>query len=68
MLKNILFNLSTEAVTDAVNMDFNPQGFLDQLPTMGLGMLGIFIVIAIIMGATYLINFIFRPRNKTPKN
>lgn len=42
-------------------MTFNPMGFITNLSYMGLGMLAIFIVIAIIIGITYLLNFIFSP-------
>lgn len=47
-----------------IKMDFEPNDFVEELPTMGKGMLGIFIVIGIIIGATCLLNFIFKPRNK----
>ncbi len=63
-MNNIIFKLSNDVTTAAPSIEFDPSGFIDQLPTMGLGMLGIFIVIGIIVGATYLINFIFKPRNK----
>lgn len=58
----------TEAITTAPNIEFNPRGFVDNLQYMGFGMLGIFIVIGLIIGATYLVNVIFKQRNKTPKN
>ena len=35
------------------NIQFNPSAFIDTLPYMGKGMLGIFIVIAIIVVAVY---------------
>ncbi len=35
---------------------FEPMNFVTNLSTMGIGMLGIFIVIGIIIGATVLIN------------
>lgn len=37
------------------NIQFNPQAFIDTLPYMGKGMLGIFIVIAIIVVCVYLL-------------
>ena len=40
-------------------MTFNPMGFITNLSYMGLGMLAIFVVIAIIIGITYLLNFVF---------
>ena len=54
---------TTEQV-GGVQIEFNPNGFVEQLPKMGTGMLGIFIVIGIIIVATGLINFIFKPRKK----
>jgi len=42
-------------------MTFNPMGFINNLSYMGLGMLAIFVVIAIIIGITYLLNFVFSP-------
>ena len=38
---------------------FNPMGFVDQLPRMGVGMLVIFVVIGIIIGTTKLVNYLF---------
>lgn len=43
----------------AVNLDFNPMAFVENLQYMGIGMLVIFIVIGIIIGATMLINWLF---------
>ena len=62
-------NVSTEVpgettLNTEIKMDFEPNDFVEELPTMGKGMLGIFIVIGIIIGATCLLNFIFKPRNK----
>lgn len=37
----------------------NPQNFLDNLKYMGLGMLGIFVVIGIVILVTILLNKIF---------
>ena len=40
-------------------MDFfnnvNPMRFVENLKYMGIGMLGVFIIIGVIMGATYLL-------------
>ena len=41
---------------------FNPGAFVDNLYYMGVGMLGVFLIIGIIIGATYAINYTF---NKT---
>ena len=38
---------------------FNPAGFLDRLPNMGVGMLVIFVVIGLIILTTMLINWLF---------
>ncbi|MBQ8005969.1 MAG: hypothetical protein IJ303_06635 [Clostridia bacterium] len=38
---------------------FEPMNFVKNLEYMGIGMLGIFIVIGVIMGATLIINKIF---------
>ena len=37
-------------------MNFNPMAFIDNLSYMGLGMLGIFIVIGVIITITALMN------------
>jgi hypothetical protein len=39
------------------NIDFSR--FKDALPYMGVGMIGVFLIIGIIIGATYLINYSF---------
>ncbi len=43
----------------AVNLDFNPMAFVENLQHMGVGMLVIFVVIGIIIGTTMLINWLF---------
>ncbi|MBQ4641586.1 MAG: hypothetical protein IJB47_03125 [Oscillospiraceae bacterium] len=43
----------------AVNIDFNPMAFVDNLKYMGVGMLVIFVVIGIIILATKLVNYLF---------
>lgn len=48
-----------------MNFTFNPGAFLDTLPYMGKGMLGIFIVIGIIIAVTSLLNAV---TSKTGKN
>ena len=40
----------------AVNLEFNPMAFVDNLRHMGVGMLVIFVVIGIIILATKLVN------------
>ena len=46
-------------VNAAVSLDFNPMAFLQNLRYMGIGMLVIFAVIGVIIGATMLINYLF---------
>jgi len=43
----------------AVNLDFNPMAFLENLRYMGVGMLVIFVVIGMIVLTTMLINWLF---------
>ncbi len=43
----------------AVNLQFNPLAFIENLKHMGVGMLVIFVVIGIIILATKLVNFLF---------
>ena len=39
-------------------MEFNVQNFMESLPIMGYGMLGIFIVTAIIVSCIYVMNWL----------
>ena len=43
---------------------FKPMNFVEKLKYMGLGMLGIFVVIGLIIGTTVLLNYATKPRNK----
>jgi len=43
----------------AVNLEFNPMAFIENLKHMGVGMLVIFVVIGIIILATKLVNYLF---------
>lgn len=43
-------------------MYFNPMAFVENLKYLGIGMLGIFVVIAVIMAMTYLVNIIFKKK------
>ena len=45
--------------TTAVNPEFNPMAFVENLQYMGIGMVVIFVVIGIIIGATTLVNYLF---------
>lgn len=38
-------------------MNFNPMAFVENLKYMGVGLLGVFMIIGIIIIATYLINY-----------
>ena len=40
------------------NIIFEPVKFLNNLQFMGIGMLGVFLIIGIIIGATYGINYL----------
>jgi hypothetical protein len=43
---------------------FNPVAFVDNLKYMGIGMLGIFLIIGVIMASTYLVAKVFKDRSK----
>ena len=45
-----------------------PMAFVENLRYMGLGMLGIFIVIGVIIAITYILNRIFPENGKNEKN
>lgn len=45
-------------------MTFNPWAFVDNLSYMGLGMLGIFVVIGVIILVTMLLNNITSKKDK----
>lgn len=45
-------------------MAVNIQAFLDTLPIMGKGMLGIFIVTAVIVGVMYWLQWTFKDKKK----
>ncbi len=44
-------------------MQFNPTAFIENLKYMGIGMLGVFMIIGIIVAATYAIGY-FTAGNK----
>ena len=46
------------------NIIFEPFKFIENLRYMGVGMIGVFLIIGIIIGATYAVNFFC---NKTSK-
>ena len=43
----------------AVNLEFNPMAFVENLRHLGVGMLVIFAIIGIIILATKLVNYLF---------
>ena len=45
-------------------MNFDPMGFVDNLKYMGIGMLGVFMIVGIIMSATYAIGKLTSGRSK----
>ena len=45
--------------SSAVNLEFNPMAFVENLQHMGVGMVVIFAIIGVIICATMLINFLF---------
>ena len=45
--------------TAPIGLEFNPMAFVENLQYMGVGMVVIFAIIGIILGATMLINFLF---------
>ena len=45
--------------SSAVNLEFNPMAFIENLQYMGIGMAVIFVIISVIIGATTLINYLF---------
>ena len=57
-------NLANVAAEAAPKLTFNPQNFILNLKYMGIGMLVIFVVIGIIIGATMLINYLFSDNDK----
>jgi hypothetical protein len=46
------------------NLIFEPYNFIENLKFMGGGMLGVFLVIGIIIGATYAINYLSNKASK----
>ena len=57
-------NIANLAAEDAPKIFFNPVNFVSNLKYMGIGMLVIFVVIGIIIGATMLINYLFSDNDK----
>ena len=49
-------------------MGFYPGNFLENLKFMGIGMLGVFMIVTIIMGATYLTSYLTNKFSKKSDN
>ncbi len=45
-------------------MQFEPIEFINNLVYMGVGMIGVFMIVGIIMGATYLISYFTAKLNR----
>ncbi len=45
-------------------IEFNPMNFVENLKYMGLGMLGIFVVIGLIVISTMILNRVTSPKKK----
>ncbi len=56
---NFLSNIALTATENTSKIIFDLGNFVDNLSYMGIGMLVIFIVIGLIVGAVGLINFLF---------
>ena len=41
-----------------MDFKFTPMNFIDNLKYMGIGMLGVFMIVAVIMISTYLISYV----------
>ena len=50
-----------------LNFYFKPYEFVKNLKYMGIGMLGVFIIVGVIMGATYLTSYL-TGKLAAPKN
>lgn len=50
---------NVESAKSALELEFEPHKFVDMLPYMGKGMLVIFVIIAVIIVATLVINKVF---------
>ncbi len=54
---------TAEAIeTTGTSLEFEPSNFVDNLGYMGSGMLGIFVVIGIIVGITYILNAVSKKK------
>ena len=51
-----------------LNFYFEPIKFIESLKYMGIGMLGVFIIVGVIMAATYLTGYFTDKLAKPPKD
>lgn len=69
MYLSIISALNVFALSLCAGIEFNPHAFIDNLPYMAKGMLGIFIVIGIIIAITSLLNVVtYGKKKKKDKN
>ena len=64
MFHHLLLNAAQAATESNMQLSFNPEAFMNSLPMMGKGMLGIFVVIVVIYIVITLFNKAFKPRKK----
>ena len=64
MYLSIISALNVFALSLCAGIEFNPHAFIDNLPYMAKGMLGIFIVIGIIIAITSLLNVVTSGKKK----
>ncbi len=67
MYLSIISALNVFALSLCAGIEFNPHAFIDNLPYMAKGMLGIFIVIGIIIAITSLLNVVTSGKKKKRK-
>ncbi len=53
-----------QILANTIDIDFQPEMFVENLKYMGAGMLAIFAVIGVIIGVTCLLNWATRSRKK----
>lgn len=64
MYLSIISALNVFVLSLCAGIEFNPHAFIDNLPYMAKGMLGIFIVIGIIIAITSLLNVVTSGKKK----
>ena len=63
-MKNLFLNVTRLAAAEKPELElaFDPANFIENLGYIGAGMLGIFIVIGLIIGATCVLNYATKPK------